>query len=39
MAIPSTLLRTWSHSDLGVYGKIVSGGQLAVGDAVVAPGA
>ena len=39
MAIPSELQRTWGHSDLGVYGKIVTGGALAVGDAVAVPGA
>jgi uncharacterized protein YcbX len=32
MAIPETLLRTWGHSDLGVYVRIVGGGELAVGD-------
>jgi uncharacterized protein YcbX len=31
-AIPEQLLRTWGHSDLGVYVKIVDGGSLAVGD-------
>jgi len=31
MAVPATLQRTWGHSDFGVYGKITSGGPLAVG--------
>jgi uncharacterized protein YcbX len=31
MAIPATLLRTWGHSDFGVYGKVVAGGTLTVG--------
>jgi uncharacterized protein YcbX len=31
-ALPEQLLRTWGHSDLGVYVKIVGGGSLAVGD-------
>lgn len=39
MAIPSLLQRTWGHGDLGVYGKIVVGGALAVGDVVAAPSA
>jgi uncharacterized protein YcbX len=34
MAIPETLLRTWGHSNLGVYVRIVSGGELAVADAL-----
>jgi uncharacterized protein YcbX len=31
-ALPEQLLRTWGHSDLGVYVRIVGGGALAVGD-------
>ena len=34
MAIPPLLQRTWGHSDLGIYVKVVGGGTLAVGDAV-----
>src|SRR5690606_707943 len=30
MAIPELLLRTWNRSDLGVYVRIVHGGELAV---------
>ena len=34
MAIPETLLRTWGHSDLGVYGKVVGAGSMSAGDTV-----
>jgi uncharacterized protein YcbX len=34
MGLPTLLLRTWGHSDLGVYAKIVEGGELSVGDEV-----
>lgn len=34
MANPELLLRTWGHSDLGVYVRIVGGGALAAGDVV-----
>ncbi len=34
MAIPETLLRNWSHSDLGVYAKVIGAGTIAAGDAV-----
>jgi len=32
MAIPTTLFRTWGHSDFGIYAKVASDGELAVGD-------
>jgi uncharacterized protein YcbX len=34
MAIPATLQRTWGHSDFGVYGKVTTGGPLAIGNLV-----
>jgi uncharacterized protein YcbX len=34
LAIPKTLLRSFGHSDCGVYGEVVAGGRIAVGDAV-----
>lgn len=37
MAIPSLLQRTWGRSDFGIYATIASDGDLAVGDAVIAP--
>ena len=37
MAIPAHLMRTWGHQDLGIYAKIMSGGQIAVGAPVTAP--
>lgn len=39
MGLPTLLLRTWGHSDFGIYAKIVAGGTLAVGDPVTVPGA
>lgn len=32
LAIPDTLLRNFGHTDCGVYGEVVSGGEIAVGD-------
>lgn len=37
MAIPQMLLRTFGHSDFGVYAKVTAGGDLARGDAVRGP--
>ena len=37
MAIPAHLMRTWGHEDLGVYAKVVNGGDITVGAPVVAP--
>ncbi len=34
MAIPSVLQRTYGHSDLGIYAKVETGGEVATGDAV-----
>lgn len=34
MALPALLLRTWGHSDFGIYVKVVSGGTVRVGGAV-----
>jgi uncharacterized protein len=34
MAIPAVLSRTWGHSDLGIYGKVVAGAVVGGGDAV-----
>lgn len=31
MAIPTTLFRTWGHSDFGIYAKVANDGQLSVG--------
>lgn len=33
-SIPSILERTWGHSNLGVYGKVVSAGTIAPGDEI-----
>ena len=32
LAIPETLMRAFGHADCGVYGKVVSGGEIGVGD-------
>jgi MOSC domain-containing protein len=34
LEIPTTLVETFGHMDCGVYGEVVSGGDIAVGDAV-----
>lgn len=36
MAIPSLLQRTWGRSDFGVYAEITAGGDVSIGDAVIA---
>jgi MOSC domain-containing protein YiiM len=30
-------MRTWGHQDLGIYAKVMSGGQIDVGAPVTAP--
>jgi len=37
MAIPAHLMRTWGHQDLGIYAKVVTGGEIAIGEPVTAP--
>jgi uncharacterized protein YcbX len=34
LAIPATLTQTFGHMDCGIYGEVVNGGDIAVGDAV-----
>ena len=34
LAIPKTLLQSFGHSDCGIYAHVVSGGEVAVGDAL-----
>jgi hypothetical protein len=34
LAIPRTLMNTFGHADCGVYGEVIAGGQIAVGDSV-----
>jgi hypothetical protein len=38
MAIPAHLQRTWGHEDFGIYAKVVTGGEVAVGAPVAAAG-
>lgn len=35
-AIPVVLMRTWGHSDFGIYAKVVTGGTAVLGDTVIA---
>ncbi len=37
MAIPAHLLRTWGHQDVGIYAKVLEGGNIAVGAPVAVP--
>jgi uncharacterized protein len=37
MAVPSHLQRTWGHQDFGIYARVVTGGDIAVGALVVPP--
>ena len=34
LSIPAALQRTWGHTVLGLYAKVVAGGEVAAGDAV-----
>lgn len=34
LAIPATLLRAFGHADCGVYGEVLDGGDISVGDTV-----
>lgn len=34
LAIPATLMRSYGHSDLGIYAKVTMGGEIAPGDAL-----
>ncbi len=34
LAIPESLLRTFGHADCGIYGEVVKGGEIAVGDEI-----
>jgi uncharacterized protein len=34
LAIPETLMRNFVHSDCGIYGEVIAGGEIAPGDAV-----
>jgi uncharacterized protein YcbX len=35
LAIPETLTRNFGHADCGVYGEVVTAGEVAAGDAVI----
>jgi uncharacterized protein len=34
MNIPKTLMQTYGHADCGIYGEVISGGEIAVGDSL-----
>jgi len=34
--IPQALMRRLGHADCGVYAEVIAGGDIAVGDAIVA---
>lgn len=34
MAIPAALMRTWGHTDFGIYARVESGGRIGKGDAI-----
>jgi uncharacterized protein len=34
MAVPALLTRTWGHTDVGIYAKVATGGDIAPGDVV-----
>ena len=38
MGIPALLMRTWGHSDFGIYAKVIDGSEISVGAPVVPPG-
>jgi MOSC domain-containing protein YiiM len=35
LEIPATLLRTYDHMDCGIYARVIEGGEIAAGDAIV----
>jgi uncharacterized protein YcbX len=35
LAVPRIIMNSYGHADCGVYGEVVAGGPIAVGDAVV----
>ncbi|MBS0242287.1 MAG: MOSC domain-containing protein [Proteobacteria bacterium] len=35
-SIPAELQRTWGHADFGVYAKVISAGELKIGDGIAA---
>jgi len=37
LAIPDALLRTCNHVDCGIYARVIEGGEIARGDALVSP--
>ena len=38
LTIPATLMKTFDHTDCGVYARVIAGGEIAAGSAVVIAG-
>jgi hypothetical protein len=36
LPIPRTIMDTYGHMDCGVYAEVIEGGEIAIGDAVIA---
>jgi len=34
LEIPNTLMKTFGHADCGIYGEVITGGEVALGDAL-----
>ena len=37
MALPATLQRRWSHTDFGIYAKVIAGGTITAGEEIKVP--
>jgi uncharacterized protein YcbX len=37
LTIPATLMQTFDHMDCGIYARVIDGGDVVVGDAIVIP--
>ena len=38
LPVPNALMRTFGHTDCGIYGEVVAGGEIALGDAIAETG-
>ena len=38
LPIPRALMDTYGHADCGIYGEVVAGGEIAIGDAIAGSG-
>jgi uncharacterized protein len=37
LQIPKTLMQVFGHMDCGIYAEVVTGGEIAAGDAITEP--